>query len=148
MKGNAKKEGIKSLSDAFPELAAQWDYELNGTLTPESVSYGSQLKVWWKCPVCGHSYQKKIGNRTAPAKRKTESVKCPICLGRIIIPGYNSLKARYPEIVAQEWDFEKNTIDPDTIPPYYRTRVWWKCPNGHSCDSWGRKESDTTERLN
>lgn len=45
MKGNAKKEGIKSLSDAFPELAAQWDYELNGTLTPESVSYGSQLKV-------------------------------------------------------------------------------------------------------
>ena len=124
-----------SLSDAFPEIAAQWDYELNGDLTPESVSYGSNQKVWWKCPICGHSYPKKISNRTAPAKRKTESVKCPICLGRIIIPGYNSLKARYPELVAQEWDFEKNTIDPDSISPHYRTKVWWKCPNGHRYDS-------------
>lgn len=126
---------MTSLSEAFPELAAQWDYELNGDLTPESVSYGSNLKVWWKCPVCGYSYQKKISNRTAPAKRKTESVKCPICLGRIIIPGYNSLKARFPEIVAQEWDFKKNTIDPDTISPHYRKKVWWKCSNGHSYDS-------------
>lgn len=41
MKGDAKKKGIKSLSEAFPELAAQWDYELNGDLTSESVSYGS-----------------------------------------------------------------------------------------------------------
>lgn len=126
---------MASLSETFPELAAQWDYEKNGDLTPDTVSYGSQLKVWWKCPICGHSYQKKIANRTAPAKRKTESKKCPICLGRIIIPGYNSLKARYPEIVEQEWDFEKNTVDPDTIPPSYRTKVWWKCHNGHSYSS-------------
>ena len=135
MKVVKRKKTIMSLSDAFPEIAAQWDYELNGDLTPESVSYGSNQKVWWKCPICGHSYPKKISNRTAPAKRKTESVKCPICLGRIIIPGYNSLKARYPELVAQEWDFEKNTIDPDSISPHYRTKVWWKCPNGHSYDS-------------
>ena len=126
---------MASLSEVFPDLAAQWDYEKNGDLTPDTVSYGSQLKVWWKCPICGHSYQKKIANRTAPAKRKTESKKCPICLGRIIIPGYNSLKARYPEIVEQEWDFEKNTVDPDTIPPSYRTKVWWKCHNGHSYSS-------------
>lgn len=135
MKVVNRKKTIMSLSDAFPEIAAQWDYELNGDLTPESVSYGSNQKVWWKCPICGHSYPKKISNRTAPAKRKTESVKCPICLGRIIIPGYNSLKARYPELVAQEWDFEKNTIDPDSISPHYRTKVWWKCPNGHRYDS-------------
>lgn len=121
-----------TLAEAFPELAAQWDYELNGDITPDNVSYGSHKNVWWKCPICGHSYQKKIANRTAPAKRKTESKYCPICLGRIIIPGYNSLKAKYPEIVAQEWDYEKNTLDPDTIPPYYRTKVWWKCPNGHN----------------
>lgn len=121
-----------TLAEAFPELAAQWDYELNGDITPDNVSYGSHKNVWWKCPICGHSYQKKIANRTAPAKRKTESKYCPICLGRVIIPGYNSLKAKYPEIVSQEWDYEKNTLDPDTIPPCFRTKVWWKCPNGHS----------------
>lgn len=133
-----------SLSDAFPELAAQWDYEKNGDLTPNSVSYGSHLKVWWKCSICGHSYQKKIANRTAPSKRKTESEKCPICLGRMVIPGYNSLQARYTEIVEKEWDFEKNTLDPDTISPHYRKKVWWKCPNGHSYDSLpGNKVENT-----
>ena len=59
---------MKSLSETFPDIAAQWDYELNGDLTPDSVSYGSNLKVWWKCPVCGHSYPKKISNRTSPRK--------------------------------------------------------------------------------
>ena len=72
-----------SLLDAFPDIAAQWDYERNDELTPADVSYGSNKIVWWKCSLCGHSYKKKIANRTAPAKRKTESEKCPICLPRI-----------------------------------------------------------------
>lgn len=124
-----------SLLDAFPDIAAQWDYEANGTLRPESVSYGSNKIVWWICPICGNSYQKKISNRTAPAKRSVESKKCPICLGRVILPGVNSLKAKYPEIIDNEWDFVKNTIDPDTIPPTCRKKVWWICPNGHSYQS-------------
>lgn len=124
-----------SLLDAFPDIAAQWDYERNDELTPADVSYGSNKIVWWKCSLCGHSYKKKIANRTAPAKRKTESEKCPICLGRIIIPGFNSLKAKFPEIIEQEWDFEKNTIDPDTIPPTYRKKMWWICANGHNYES-------------
>lgn len=126
---------MKSLAETFPAIAAQWDYERNGALTPADVTYGSNKIVWWKCPICGHSYQKKISNRTAPAKRKTESEKCPICLGRVIVPGYNSLKAKFPEIIEKEWDFEKNTIDPDTIPPTYRKKIWWICPNGHSYES-------------
>lgn len=123
---------MASLSEVFPDLAKQWDYERNEGLTPDDVSYGSHKKVWWKCPICRHSYQKKIANRTAPAKRKAESDKCPICLGRVIIPGYNSLKAKYPDIIEKEWDFEKNIIDPDTIPPTYRKKMWWICPNGHN----------------
>lgn len=126
---------MASLLETFPTIAAQWDYERNGALTPDDVTYGSNRIVWWKCPHCGHSYQKKIANRTTPAKRKTESDKCPICLGRIIVPGFNSLKAKFPEIIENEWDFEKNTIDPDTIPPTYRKKIWWKCPKGHSYDS-------------
>ncbi|MDE6335654.1 MAG: hypothetical protein K2L34_03690 [Muribaculaceae bacterium] len=122
---------MPTLAEVFPELAAQWDYEKNGNLTPEIVSYGSNKKVWWICPKCGQSYQKKIGNRTAPSKKDAESDKCPVCLGRIIIPGFNSLKAKYSNIIAKEWDFEKNTIDPDTIPPTYRKKMWWICPNGH-----------------
>lgn len=123
---------MATLSEAFPDLARQWDYERNEGLTPNDVTYGSNKIVWWKCSLCGHSYQKKIANRTAPAKRKTESDKCPICLGRTIVPGFNSLKAKFPQIIEKEWDFEKNTIDPDTIPATYRKKMWWICPNGHS----------------
>lgn len=123
---------MTSLAEKFPDIASQWDYEKNGGLTPDKVSYGSNLKVWWKCPRCGYSYQKKIGNRTAPCKRAVESDKCPICLGRVVIPGFNSLKALHPELM-NEWDFEKNVgVDPDAIPPSYRKNIWWKCPNGHS----------------
>ena len=60
---------MPTLAEQFPELAMEWDYERNGDLTPENVSYGSNKKVWWICPKCGQSYQKKIGNRTAPSKR-------------------------------------------------------------------------------
>lgn len=124
-----------TLAEKFPNIASQWDYERNGDLTPDKIHHGSHLKVWWNCPICGHSYQKRVGNRTAPSKRSVESDKCPICLGRVIIPGYNSLKAKYPEIIEKEWDFEKNTIDPDTIAPSCRKKMWWVCPNGHSYDS-------------
>lgn len=126
---------MQTLAEVFPKLAKQWDYGKNGALTPETVSYGSNKKVWWICPRCGLSYQKRIGNRTAPSKCSVESDKCPICLGRIIVPGFNSLKAKYPDIITREWDFEKNTIDPDTISPHYRHKMWWICPNGHSYDS-------------
>lgn len=123
---------MATLSEAFPNLARQWDYERNEGLTPDKIHAGSHLKVWWKCPVCGYSYQKRVSNRTAPSKRPFESEKCPICLGRVIVPGFNSLKAKFPEIIEKEWDFEKNTIDPDTIPPTYCKKMWWICPNGHS----------------
>lgn len=116
-------------------MARQWDYERNNGLTPDDVTYGSNKIVWWKCLICGHSYQKKIANRTTPAKREAESDKCPICLGRVIVTGFNSLKAKFPEIIEKEWDFEKNTIAPDTIPPTYRKKLWWICPNGHSYQS-------------
>ncbi len=126
---------MATLLEAFPDIARQWDYERNGDLTPADVTYGSNKVVWWKCSHCGQSYKKKIANRTAPAKRKTESYKCPICLGRIIIPGFNSLKAKFPEMIEKEWDYGKNSIDPDTIPPNYRKKVWWICNNGHGYDS-------------
>lgn len=70
MKGNAKKEGIKSLSDAFPEFSAQWDYELNGTLTPESVSYGSQLKSGGSVLFVGIPIRRKLGIEPLLPKEK------------------------------------------------------------------------------
>lgn len=120
-----------SLETRFPAIAKEWDWDNNEGITPSQVSSGSHKKVFWICPICKKSYSKAICNRTSPSKRTAESKKCPICLGRIIIPGYNSLKATNPKVVELEWDYSKNDIDPDTIPPHQNKKYWWKCNNGH-----------------
>lgn len=43
-------------------LLTQWDYEKNGTLTPDRVTYGSHKKVWWICEK-GHSWQAIVKSR-------------------------------------------------------------------------------------
>ena len=41
--------GFNDLATVNPQLAAQWDTERNGKLTPRQVSAGSGKKVWWHC---------------------------------------------------------------------------------------------------
>jgi hypothetical protein len=41
----------KSLEYNYPEIAKQWNYELNGNLTPKDVRPMSGKSVWWNCPV-------------------------------------------------------------------------------------------------
>lgn len=44
----------------------------------------------------------------------------------------NSLKERYPYLLA-EWDYEKNgDLKPDMVFAKSKIRVWWKCKLGHS----------------
>jgi hypothetical protein len=40
----------RSLVELFPKLAAQWNVEGNGVLTPKDVSGSANVKVWWRCP--------------------------------------------------------------------------------------------------
>lgn len=72
-----------SLAQTHPDLAAEWNYELNGDLRPDDVTKGSSRKVWWTCPK-GHTYQSTIANRVSGRK-------CPVCAGKKIIDGVNDL---------------------------------------------------------
>lgn len=121
---------MESLADKYPEIAAEWDYDKNHGLTPDMVSSGMHKKVFWRCPKCGKSYESMICNRTSPSRQKATN-DCPVCLGRVIIPGFNSLKAKFPEIVEQEWDYVLNNVDPDTIAPHTNKSYYWKCLYGH-----------------
>ena len=66
-----KKEN--SLAVTHPEIAKEWDYEKNGSLRPEHVTYGSNRPVYWKCRNCGESYLKPIKERTI------RNYACPYC---------------------------------------------------------------------
>ena len=61
-----------SLATVHPELIVEWS-DRNLPLTPDSVTFGSNKKVWWK-GACGHEWETSI-------KARSSGEKCPICSG-------------------------------------------------------------------
>lgn len=115
--------GYNDLATTNPELLDEWNYEKNGDLMPQMVVAGTDKKVWWKCSK-GHEWQSRIANRSRGAR-------CPYCAGRKVLPGYNDLASKYPDI-ASEWSYEKNgELTPQFISTNSHAKVWWKCSKGH-----------------
>ena len=105
------------LSIKYPELCKEWDYNKNGKLRPENVSYGSDKKVWWKCSR-GHSWEREIFGRTSRIKRN----KCPLC---------SSLFYTNPDI-SKQWHPTKNKgLTSCDVLAGSNKKVWWKCKKGH-----------------
>lgn len=116
--------GETDLATRFPEIAAQWCYELNEE-TPDKVSYQSHKSVFWKCER-GHTWQAKVESRTGKQKSG-----CPYCSGYRLLTGYNDLATMRPDLAA-EWNHEKNgDLKPTDVLRNCRERVWWKCAEGH-----------------
>lgn len=122
------------IESLYPELASLWDNDLN-EVRPDSISIGSHLQAYWSCAICGYSYPREVQNQVKIYRQRGTNNICPICRGKRVIPGFNSLKARHPDIVEAEWDYTKNTVEPNQIAPHTNKKVWWKCTNGHSYQS-------------
>ncbi len=117
-----------SISMVYPDLLDEWDYERNGSVKPDSVSYGSTRKYWWKCKDCGHEFL------MAPNNRTNQGQGCPICSGkkasasitkRAVDNRGSFQDSNSPLLV--EWDYEKNTITPSEVTRSSKKKVWWKC---------------------
>ena len=63
-----------ALASQYPVLAAQWDMDKNGNLTPDSVVPGTRRKVWWICKK-GHKWQATVASRVSGSC-------CPVCSGK------------------------------------------------------------------
>lgn len=59
---NKKASSKNNLATVAPDLAAEWNYERNGTLTPKDVAPNSPKAVWWRCSR-GHEWKAKVQNR-------------------------------------------------------------------------------------
>ena len=114
----------KKLLIDYPILVREWDYEKNVDLDVNTLTHGSQKKVWWKCSTCSNSWNAAISNR---AIKKNS---CPKCANRKNI----SINEEFPELI-NFWDFEKNERSPDHYTSGSKSIVWWKCNEGHSYDS-------------
>ena len=120
-----KKE--QSLAICNPTLAEEWDYNKNGSITPEMISYGTQKSFWWKCNK-GHSWKAKVFSR----KRGNG---CPYCSGYRVVDGETDLSTTHPKL-CEQWYQEKNgELTPKMVGAGSSKKVWWRCEKGHSWEA-------------
>jgi len=112
----------------------EWDYKKNGEHNPKNVAAGSDKKYWWKCKTCGHEWL------ISPAHRKRGD-NCPKCghvkCGKSRVSNLlnkHNITIDYPEIL-KFWDYDKNQKGPENYSIGSKTKVWWKCDNGHEWQS-------------
>lgn len=115
-------EGINDLATLRPDIVAEWSSK-NNPLKPFTVSIGSHKKVIWQGK-CGHEWSATIKSRTVNHSG------CPYCSHNIVLPGFNDLASKYPEI-AIEWSDRNLPLRPDMVTPFANKKVWWKCSKGH-----------------
>jgi DNA-directed RNA polymerase subunit RPC12/RpoP len=112
------------LATTHPHICNDWHPSKNGTLKPQDVVAGTAQKVWWICEK-KHEWQATVFSRTS------YGTGCPVCAGKIIIPGENDLASAFPD-VAEEWHPTKNDpFSPQTVSPYSNRKAWWQCALGH-----------------
>ena len=115
---SGKKAGYgNDLESNFPALMKEWDFSKNFILPSEITKY-SNKKAWWKCSK-GHSWESAVSSRTYSKSN------CPYCFGRLATEE-NNLKKIFPDLI-KEWDFQKNSKNPEEYTPSSNKEVFWIC---------------------
>ena len=115
------------LSIVYPELAREWHPTKNGGLTADSVTLGSNKKVWW-LGKCGHEWEAVIYKRV-------NGRGCPYCSGKRVLKGFNDLGTKNPEL-AKEWHPTKNgDLTPYDVTSGSSKKVWWLGKCGHEWEA-------------
>lgn len=65
-------KGYNDLATKNPLLCKEWNYEKNFPCTPADVMQFSNIKVWWKCKICGNEWQTTVNARSS-------GTGCPKC---------------------------------------------------------------------
>ncbi|WP_439901151.1 zinc-ribbon domain-containing protein [Microbacterium azadirachtae] len=119
--GSRATPGETDLATLHPDLAAEWDHERNGKLSPNTISARTTKRVWW-LGRCGHNWQAAIANRT-------NGTRCPYCAGKRALPGVSDLATLRPDLAAQWHD--SNELRPEHVRPNSGKKVTWQCDAGH-----------------
>ena len=109
--------------ETYLELAKEWISSMHN-LEPNDVTLGSQEVVEWKCSKCGYIWRNVVHERVRHQG-------CPCCTGRKLVPGKNDFYSYCIENkrndLLQEWDYEKNNLNPNDITYKSTKKVHWKC---------------------
>ena len=112
-----------SIAAVRPDLVSRWDYEKNGSITPEMVTLGTGQRYYWKCKICNRSYlalPSRIAQGSVCSKHRN-----------LLKKGENDLASKHPELL-KYWDYDKNDIDPSEVYGGGERIAYWVCEKGHS----------------
>ncbi|HEY5587599.1 MAG TPA: zinc-ribbon domain-containing protein, partial [Candidatus Paceibacterota bacterium] len=110
-----------------PDLAEQWNYKKNKTLTPDNVTCSSNKKVWWQCGK-GHEWQTMISVRINGSN-------CPFCCGHKVSED-TCLAFTHPKLSEQWHPTKNNYLTPYNVSAGSEKRIWWKCKKGHEWNAF------------
>lgn len=117
----------RRLSD-YPELVAEWAWDVNGDLDPATLAAGSAERVAWRCLLePAHVWETRVSSRTHGATA------CPFHMGIRVHPA-ESLAAFYPWL-AREWHPDRNILRPDQVTRASARKVVWRCEAGHEWEA-------------
>ena len=116
-----------------PLLMGEWNWERNIEMgySPDSISYGSAQKVWWKCSK-GHEWK-------ASPNHRSRGRGCPECAQinsainrrKNAVARRGSLAENNSEL-ARQWHPTKNKeLTPFDVTVNCPEKVWWRCEKGH-----------------
>ena len=108
------QKGFNDLQTTNPKIASEadgWD--------PSTVTEGSKSKQAWKCHL-GHKWIAVVSSRAVNGRG------CPYCTNNKVLPGFNDLATKFPELAKQAVGW-----DPSNYLPGTRTKMLWRCENGH-----------------
>lgn len=120
--GQLVETGVNDLATKFPAIAAEWNFQRNGSVEPKDVFARSSRSFWWRCSeYFDHEWRGSVSNRT-----RSRSTGCPYCGNKLLLTGFNDLQTLRPD-VAEFWNYEKNIKTPSEVLAGTHARYWWVC---------------------
>jgi len=75
--GRVAMSGVDDLETLYPDIAKEWNFEMNKDILPSQIKPFSNKKYYWICPVCDNSYAAYPGNRVKGSG-------CPNCARKLV----------------------------------------------------------------
>lgn len=119
----------ESIQGEYPHAVPYWDFKKNYPVTPSNIRPSSEIKFWWLCPACQHSWEQDPYH---VCKRKKKV--CSKCSEQQASDKYNfAVIAPY---AALEWHPQKNgDFHPEEFTPKTAKKFWFLCKKGHEFEA-------------
>ena len=122
-----------NLAVKYPQLLKFFHPTKNAELTPEKVTHGSEIPIWWQCPADpSHEFFRSPNHMTSSRAKEL----CPYCRGTLVSEK-NCMDNTHPEIAKMFHPTLNGDLSPKTIRATTRKTLWWRCDNGHEWQATG-----------